>query len=291
MITPKSKTLLAHVGLLYAAAVWGSTFFMVKGALAEIDPVILVAYRFLIAGGLLWGFLVLTGRSVLPNLRGGMFLGLIIWLLYIPQTIGLGITSASNSGFITGLFVAFVPLFLRLIFKRKPTIAEVVASGVALIGLWALTGGLVEMNTGDALTLIAAMSYALHLLYSDKYLKAGVDPYVISCQQFLFVGLLSLLTGLALDLPLGIGSTNTILIVVFLALFPTLSEFLIQMLAQRIVSPLRVSLVFALEPVFAGIFAWTLGGEEFVLHGAIGGLLIFAALVISGIPAQKDPTA
>jgi drug/metabolite transporter (DMT)-like permease len=283
------KKALAHSGLLYASAIWGSTFFLVKSALADIDPVIMVGYRFILAGLVLLVFLKLTRRPILVGLGRAAFLSVILFLLYIPQTIGLEYTTASNSGFITGLFVAFVPIFLRIIFKRRPTIMELIASIISLGGLWILTGGMSDINIGDMLTLGAAMTYALHVLYSDKYMKAGVDPYVISCQQFLMVGLLSLVAALVFDLPFGIGSTSAGLVVVFLALFPTLSAFVIQMLAQRITSPLRVSLIFALEPVFAATFAWTLGGETIVQHRALGGLLIFTALVVSGIrpPLKK----
>ena len=277
------KKALAHSGLLYASAIWGSTFFLVKSALADIDPVIMVGYRFLLAGLILLVFLKITGRSFFVGLGRAAFLSVILFLLYIPQTIGLEYTTASNSGFITGLFVAFVPVFLRIIFKRRPTLMELIASIISLGGLWILTGGMSDINIGDILTLGAAMTYALHVLYSDKYMKAGIDPYVISCQQFLMVGLLSLVTALVFDLPFGIGSTSAGLVVIFLALFPTLSAFVIQMLAQRITSPLRVSLIFALEPVFAAMFAWTLGGETIVQHRALGGLLIFTALVVSGI--------
>jgi len=281
------RTFLADAGLFYAAAIWGATFFMVKGALADIDPIVLVAYRFLLAGAVLLMFLILSGRNVFAGLRKGLFLSVVLWFLYVPQTVGLGITTASNSGFITGLFVLFVPVFLRLLFRRTPTVMEWLASGVALVGLWVLTGGLKMLNAGDALTLSAAMTYALHLLYSDKYMKAGVDPYVISCQQFLLVGVFSLVVALVFRLPLEVRSSSALGTVFFLALFPTLSAFIIQMLAQKITSPLKVSLIFALEPAFAALFAWTLGGEKFVLRGALGGSLILAALVISGLPARR----
>jgi drug/metabolite transporter (DMT)-like permease len=280
------KTFLADFGLFYAAAIWGATFFMVKGALSGIHPVTLVAYRFLLAGTLLLIVLLAMRRPVWTGLGRSAFVGFILWVLYLPQTIGLGITTASNSGFITGLFVAFVPLFLRTIFRRKPTILEVVASVVSLIGLWILTGGMTRVNLGDALTLITAVAYALHLLYADKYIKAGIDPYIFSCQQFLFVGIYSLAATLVLGLPLTIETKPVVWTVIFLALFPTLSAFVIQMVAQRITSPLRVSLIFALEPVFAAVFAWTLGGEDFVLRGAVGGLFIVAALAISGLPSR-----
>jgi len=287
VIQTKTKRRLADFGLFYASAIWGSTFFLVKAALADIDPVVMVAYRFLLAGSILLVFLLVTGRRVLEGIGRAVWLSIILWSLYIPQTVGLGITTASNSGFITGLFVAFVPLLLRLVFKRKPSSMEVIASVVALVGLWILTGGLTVINTGDMLTLVAAVAYALHLLYSDKYMKDGMDPWIISCQQFLLVGAYSLLAALFFGLPLSVRSLEAGSIVVFLALFPTLSAFTIQMVAQKITSPLRVSLIFALEPVFAGVFAWTVGGEQFVLRGAVGGLFIFAALILSGIRVGK----
>jgi drug/metabolite transporter (DMT)-like permease len=276
---------LAHIGLFYTAAIWGSTFFVVKDTLSDIDPVALVAYRFLVAGILMLLYLLATGRSVLKDISKGAFLAIVLFFLYIPQTVGLKYTTASNSGFITGLFVAFVPIFLRTIFKRKPTLMEIIASIVSLIGLWVLTGGMRDVNVGDILTLAAAVTYAIHVLYSDKYMKAGLDPFIITCQQFLIIGLLSLVVSLVLDLPLTVASSSAWWVVIFLAVFPTASAFVIQVLAQKIVSPVRVSLVFALEPVFAGIFAWTLGGEPVILHRALGGLLIFLALILSGLPA------
>lgn len=140
------------------------------------------------------------------------------------------------------------------------------------------------MNFGDLITLIAAFFYALHLLYCDKYMKAGRDPIVISVQQFLLVGALSFATAWIFDLPFSMGDRTTILTVVFLTLLPTLSAFLIQLYAQKLTSPFRVSLIFALEPVFAAIFAWTLGGEQFVIRSAAGGLLIFIAMIVAELP-------
>jgi drug/metabolite transporter (DMT)-like permease len=261
----KSQKIFADLGLFYSAAIWGSTFIIVKSALDGIDPVILVAYRFLIAGLLMSIYLLLTKRNIFQNLKHGFWLAVILWFLYVPQTVGLKYTTASNSGFITGLFIAFVPIFLKIIFKKNPTLMETVAAIISIIGLWVLTGGLTDINTGDILTLMAAVTYALHVLYGDRFIKSGTDPLVLSCQQFLLVGLFSLLY-------------------IFLALFPTLSAFVIQMMAQKITTPIKVSLIFAFEPVFAALFAWTFGNETIIAHRAFGGLLIFIAIVISGFP-------
>lgn len=281
-----SKKRLADVGLLYAAAIWGSTFFIVKDALQYINPVILVGYRFLIAAMLVAAICLFTGRKLFTGLSKGLILGIFIWMLYIPQTIGLGITTASNSGFITGLFVAFVPLFSFLLFRKTPSLIAIIATLISLSGLWILTGGMTDINRGDMLTLIAAMTYAIHILLVDRFLEQGYDPFVLSFQQFLFVGVASLLTGMFLGLPFSYGSAHTGWIILFLAVFPSFSAFMIQVVAQKFTAPIRVSLIFAFEPVFAAVFAWTLGGEKVLFHRALGGLLIFVAMLISGLPAD-----
>ena len=284
--TGRSRTV-ADVGLFYAAAIWGATFFIVKDALSGIDPIILVAYRFLLAGTIMLAVVLATGRPVFRHIGPGVSLAVLLWTLYVPQTVGLKYTTAANSGFITGLFVIFVPIFMLSVFRRQPSTMEWVGSGVALVGLGVLTGGLTDINIGDLLTLAAAVTYALHVLLSDKYLKGGADPLVISCQQFLIVGFLSLIAGVLFDLDFAVHTARAGWSTLFLALFPTLSAFVIQMWAQKTVTPVRVSLIFAFEPVFAGVFAWTLGAEPFVSHRALGGLFVFAALVISGLPVPK----
>jgi len=287
-LTDRRKSRLADIALLYAAAIWGATFFVVKDSLATIDPVVLVGYRFLLAAAVLAIGLKIAKRPLFLYWKESTFLGIILWGLYISQTIGLKYTTASNSGFITGLFVAFVPFFTLMMNRKTRILPQMPAVLLSLLGLWLLTGGLTDINRGDWLTLIAAMTYAGHLLYVDRFVKQGLDVYILSFQQFLFVGLLSLLTAAVFRLPFVPTSTDAIGYVVFLALLPTLSAFVLQLIAQKVVPPIRVSLILALEPVFAALFAWTLGGEIFIPRRALGGLLIFVAMVLSDLPAFLD---
>ncbi|TAK14369.1 MAG: DMT family transporter [Anaerolineae bacterium] len=274
---PRPTSRLAHLGLLYAAFIWGSTFILVKDSLEHIDPVILVGYRFLLAALPLGFWLALRGRRLWHEWQAGVRLGILLWLLYAPQTIGLGYTSAANSAFITGLFVAFVPLFSWLFLRRPLRPTDAFAAALALAGLWLLTGGLREANPGDLITLITAAAYAGHILAADDAIQRGLDSLVLSFQQFLVVGLLSLAAGAVFGLPFGVGTPGTWGVVAFLAFLPTLSAFAIQLWAQRQVAPLRVSLIFALEPVFAALLAWTAGHEPFRIAQAAGGLLIVMA--------------
>lgn len=282
------RQLLAEAGLVYAAIIWGATFFIVKGVLQHVDPLVLVGYRFLLAGVLLLALLLILRKPIFPHLKQGLLLGFVLWMLYAPQTIGLEYTSASNSGFITGLFVVFVPILAYLFWRKSPSPWEYLAVALSVAGLWLLTGGIHGMNFGDAITLLAALMYALHLLLCDRVMKAGLDPLVNSCQQFIFVGLLSLAAAAVLGRPFEVTSESAWWTIIFLALFPTLSAFLAQLYAQKIASPFRTSLIFTLEPVFAAIFAWTLGGEQFVMRSALGGLLIFVAMIVAELPVAKQ---
>lgn len=277
-ISPAKRVLL-DAGLLYSALIWGATFFMVKSALDDIHPLTLVGYRFMLAAVFMLPFAV---RRPKPRrlVKEGMVLGGLLMILYVFQTAGLLYTTASNSGFITGLFVFFVPLFLLILFRKPPEKGQWAAVSLAVAGLWLLTGGLAGVNKGDALTIVAAMTYAAHLLATDKYVRADADPVLLAFHQFWFAGLTALMLAWALGAPMGVGTLRTAGIVLFLAIFPNLTAFFIQMVAQKHTSPIKVALIFSTEPVFAALFAWTLGGESFIPIKAVGGGLILAGMIL-----------
>ena len=283
------KTMLSDAGLLYAAAVWGATFFMVKDVLNHVTPLGLLGYRFLIAALIMLLLLLLLRRNPFDQWKRGLILGFFLWTIYVPQTIGLKFTTASNSGFITGLFIVFVPLFAFLFLKKRPSPMKLVSVALAVSGLWVLTGGLHDANFGDFLTLFAAMGYAVHILVADRFMKDGADPFALNFQQMLVVGLLSLAVGLFSGTSLSCDCRVALGVIVFLAVFPTVSAFIIQLVAQRNTSPVKVAIIFSMEPVFAALFAWTYGNELIVPHRAMGGLLIVAAMVLSELPfGQKE---
>ncbi len=275
---------MADLGLLYCAFVWGSTFIVVKQALVGVHPISLVAHRFLISALLLvpWvGPRLRTGAT----LREGAILSIPLALLYWTQTAGLRWTSASNSGFITGLFVVFVPVLLWLFRGQPPSRAQGAAVLLAAAGLWLLSGGPGRFNRGDALTLVSAICYAAHLLLTDRFVRRDSDPILLAFHQFWITAALSLLLSALMDYPLAVAPSSAAA-VAFLAAIPTLSAFYIQMIAQRHADPTRTALIFTLEPVFAALFALGWGGESLALSAAAGGALILAAMVTAEIGAR-----
>lgn len=283
------STLWLEVGLLYCSAVWGTTFVLVKDTIGDVSPAALVGWRFAISAACLLPW-ALRRRRPSAHLKEGLLLGAILLVLYVSQTAGLAYTTASNSAFITGLFVLFVPLFLLVFAGRPPTKVQWAATVVALCGLWLLTGGASGFNRGDAMTLLAAVTYAAHLLTTDAYVRGDADAVLLAFHQFWSCALGAFLFALAQGDPLTVRSPRAWGAVWFLALIPNLSAFFIQIKAQKTVPPLKVSLIFSLEPVFAALFAWTVGGEPFSARKALGGGLILAAMVageLSKLPALK----
>lgn len=277
----KYKTLIADISLVYVAAVWGSTFLLVKDGLNLVNPVALVGYRFIIAALVIGGYLIISKRNPMKDIKHGLILGIFMWLMYVPQTAGLLYTKASNSGFITGMYIAFIPLLLFIMFKEKTSKRKIAALSLSVCGLTVLTGGLKEMNLGDALTLLTALACAFHIVLADKFMKKDLDPFILSFQQFVFTGVLSFAVAFIFGMPINLKNNSIILIILFLALFPTVSAFVIQMVAQKFTTPIKVAAIFSLEPVFSALAAWTLGGETVTIHGVIGGTLIVTGMLAS----------
>ncbi|OGR77345.1 MAG: hypothetical protein A2X32_04040 [Elusimicrobia bacterium GWC2_64_44] len=275
---PRAK-LWSDIGLFYCAAIWGSTFIVTKGALDAVDPVVMVAIRFIVSAGLLLPW-VLKRRDKTRHMKEGFYLSLFLATLYLTQTTGLLYTSASNSGFITGLFIIFIPVFMYFFRREKPTRLQGASALLALAGMWLLTGGVSGFNIGDALTLVAAAAYSAHLIVTDKYVKAEADTVLLAFHQFWMVAAVSFGIALLRGSSLAVATVNGWGVILFLAVFPTLTAFFIQMVAQKHSEPFKVGIIFTLEPVFAAIFAWTWGGEEFVGIKALGGLLIVSGMII-----------
>ena len=115
----KYKKITALFGVIFITAAWGSTFVVVKESLNGINPLVLVGYRFAVASIILILYLFYKKKSIFQNLKEGAVLGFCMWGMYISQTIGLMYTKASNSGFITGMYILFIPLLNLIIFRKR----------------------------------------------------------------------------------------------------------------------------------------------------------------------------
>lgn len=280
MPSSHTKVLLADLTLVLMVVIWGSTFYMVKDILDAVDPIGVIFYRFILAAILLAAGLLFTKLPLWKNFHYGLLVGFTLWAIYVPQNIGLQYTTASNSGLITALYVAFMPLFARF-FNIRISPIRILSCFVAMAGLWLLTGGFHLMNKGDLITLIAPVGVTFYVLFTDRYLRRGMHPLTLSFQQFLVCGLLSLVWMFFSEASFAITTTKALWVMGYLTLFATVITFVVYNFVQKITTPMKVALIFALEPVFAALFAYWFGGERFTGFQILGATLIVVAVMVS----------
>jgi drug/metabolite transporter (DMT)-like permease len=283
-----------ELALVAVTAVWGSTFVLVRDAVAGIPPFAFIAYRFLAAAALLALLRPPALSRVGPGLLGaGVLTGLALFAGYGFQTVGLQYTTASNAGFITGLSVVLTPLLGALVLGERPgrwplAGAVLAAGGLALLSLQRL-----EVRRGDALVLGCAVAFAAHILLLGRN-APRYSSYALAVVQLATAGLLGLAwAGVAGDLaPPGPGMVWLALAITAVA--ASAGAFLIQTRAQREVSPTRTAVILTMEPVFAGLFGFLLAGERLSGRGWLGAACILAGMLVAelgrpaGSPGRAD---
>ena len=266
--------------LLGATIIWSGTFALVKDALGSISPLLFVGIRFSIAAIVL---VIIFFRSIRNINRRAFFDGLVLGILlgfgFTTQTVGLQYTMASKSGFITGMTVVFTPLFQMVIERRMPRAGNVAGVVLVLIGLWFLTSPKGQtFNFGDALTLIAAVVFALYMVFLDVFSKRN-DILHLTFLQIAATAFLALVGSVIVEnvrLEPTIGLFGTFLYTVF---FATLLTTYLQTRFQRDTTPTRAALIFSLEPVLAAVISWWVLGEVIGSQGILGAMFIVIGIL------------
>jgi drug/metabolite transporter (DMT)-like permease len=280
----------AEAALVGIAAVWGLTFVMVQDAVEEIEPMTFLAYRFLPAG-LLVGAAFSRPLRQLPaaGWRAGLVMGAFLTAGYVAQTFGLEHTTASNAGFITGLFVVLTPLVGSLAFGLRIGRAAWGAALLSAIGLLLLSGTGGDLNlSGDGVVLICACAFAFHILVTGRAVPrfdVGALVAVQLCACGLFCLAYAAIAG-QLETPRG-GTVWSALIVT--ALVASALGFLVQSYAQRHASPARTALILAAEPAFAGLFGYLLQDDRLSALAWTGAVLIMLAIVVVDVVPKLRP--
>lgn len=279
----------AEALLVFVAMIWGSTFVVVKEALRDAAPLPFIAVRFTLAGVLL--FLVVSRGSVARQALGpGLILGLFLFAGYVLQTTGLVYTTPSKSAFITASSVILVPVIQALHGFRLRAAAIVGALfGLAGIYFLVLPSGLAAVNRGDVLTLVAATSFAVHIVLVGGYTRRFSFRHLVPV-QILTVGLLAILSlplvpDLRFHWTAGLGAA-----LVVTAILPTAFAFSVQNWGQQFTPPAHTALIFALEPAFAALTSRIVLGERFGGKVFLGAALIFVGMVVSEIWSGTPPS-
>ncbi len=284
---PRRTTVLAMLALLAMTACWGSTFFLIKDLLDRVPTLDFLAVRFAIATvALVIMAPKALGRLSAESRRHALVLGLLYGVAQILQTAGLAHTAASVSGFITGMYVVFTPLLAAVLLRSRITLMTWLAVALATAGLGVLTLQGFAVGYGEALTLVAAVLYALHIVGLGAWSRPR-EAIGMTIVQIMVITVVCFIA----TIPDGIVLPSTgrdWLSVVYMAVFAGALALVAQTWAQSHLPPTRSAIIMSMEPVFAAFFAVLLGTESVTARLLVGGLMVFTAmLVVELAPRRK----
>lgn len=279
---PIAATVWADLAVLGVAVVWGASYPVAKGALLYAPVLILILYRFVITTIIM---AVVARREIVSlssgDLLRGLLLGTILFSIFLAETYGVALTSATNTALIISLCVILTPILDYGLSRRFPPPAVVVSAIMCCLGVAVLTGGVTTFGAGDLLVLSAAMLRAI-MVVSTKRLMRGrqISSATLTALQGFAVTVLAStvvitqfgLRGLAVH-----ADPQFWLSVAFLSLFCTIAAFYIQNAAVRRTTPTRVGFLMGTEPLFGFLLAYLLLAEPITVSSITG-----AALILTG---------
>lgn len=277
----------AVLALLGAAFLFGATFVVVKSALDSIEPLSFLAWRFAIGAAALAALALPKGRRLWLH---GSLAGVALFAGYASQTLGLEITSASNSALITGLYVVFTPFLAALLHRRAPSPWVVGGAAAAFAGVALLTGldGF-RVETGDLLTLGCAFAFAVHIVALSRFApQHKVVPF--TTVQLAVTAVLSIILSWVFESGPGIPDRSVWGAIALTAIGVTVGAYLLQIWSQTVLGASTAAVVLSAEPAFGVATAWIVLGERLTAQGWIGAALIVAAIYLV-VTTQRDETS
>jgi drug/metabolite transporter (DMT)-like permease len=276
----------ADLGLALAAFLFGSTFVVVKDAVADAGPIPFLGARFLVAAAVMW----VVARRAPPDpgvTRAGVVCGLVLLAGYVFQTVGLQRTSATTSAFITYLLVVIVPVLSAVVLRRPPGLATIAGIAPAVCGLALLSGTGLRLRSGELLTVLCALAFAIHIVMLGAFAPRH-DWRRLTAVQLTVVGLGCAVPGFVTG-GYRFGAAAWVA-AAYTAVAASAVAFGLMTWAQRRVSPSRTGLLLMLEPVFAALLAIR-SGEHFGGRAAAGAALILAGVAVSEVSRGRTTRA
>lgn len=280
--------------LVASAAVWGVSFVIVKEALSDASPLLLLGVRFTIATLVLAPFVDLRGGFSRAELRAGLLLTVLLATGFATQAVGLQYTTPARSAFIVAMSSVLAPVIALVLLKHRTGWLVLLALVIAGAGIYFLTapdaGGL---NRGDVWTLFTAVVFGGHIVAVTQFSKR-FDARRLVWLQLPGTAAGTLIAALTLEQARFTWSIGLVSAVLYLAVMATAVALVWQMRAQREMTAARASLLFCFEPVFAALASRLFWGENFTVSQALGALLILGGMVLAVVGearAEAEPLA
>ncbi len=283
-----NKQQIADLSLLFIAFIWGTTFAIVKDAIAIVPPFTFLALRFFLAAIVL---ALLFPKKLLQlntfTFVSGTIVGLIFFTGYAFQTIGLQYTTASKAGFITGLSVIIVPILATILMKKPPTTGAIAGVVCATIGLALLSlNQHFSLEKGDAIILGCAFAFAIHILAVSKF-TPHVDPVLFSLIQIITVSIVSGAFSCGTKSIAFDFNPKVIWALIITAPLATSLALVIQSAMQKCTTATRTALILSMEPVFSALFSYFYLHEHLTIRTITGCMLVFLGMILAEITPGK----
>ena len=274
---------LAKPMIVCATLIWGSTFFLLKDTLDDVDLMFLLAFRFTVAAAVLALVFRKRWKALDPRyVRQGAVLGVLLFAAYAVQSYGLMDTTPGKNAFFTAVYCVIVPFLYWAADRRPPGRWNVLAAllCVAGIGFVSWDGGL-SLRRGDLLTLLSGFLYACHIVAVAKFSK-GRDVFLLTVLQFAATGACCWAgTLFTRGVPMDGLPVRAWWVLLYLALAATSVALLFQNVGQKYTDPSSAALLLSLEAPFGVAFSVLFGAERPTGLMYFGFLLIFLAVVCS----------
>jgi drug/metabolite transporter (DMT)-like permease len=273
--------------LLFTAFVWGSGFIAQRVAAPSLSIFFFNGGRFLLGAILLLPIIRFKLNIPKNELFKVCAAGILLFLAGAFQQAGMKTTTAGNAGFITGLYVVIVPIFLLLFWKQKQPWIIWISAVLAVIGMLLLsTGGKIRLVQGDLLEFIGALLWALHVIVVGLAVK-NLHPLHFAIGQFLFCSFLNILTGLIVE-PSSIAMIGELWwTIIYNGIASVAIGFTLQGIGQKNAPATDAALILSMEAVFAAILGFLFLQERFTQIQFIGCFLVLIAIVLSQLPVEK----
>lgn len=270
-----------QIGLFIVAIIWGSGFVMSSIALESFSPIHILALRFTTAflSMLILFYNQLKHITKATLIKGGI-LGIILYLAFFFQTVGLVYTTPSKNAFLTAFNVVLVPVIGVVFLKKKMSRMTIIGSIFAIIGIAVMSlNDFNSVNVGDILTLICAIFFALQIIYTSTYV-AGENAFALNTVQMGTAAILAMSVAMIQNKPMDFSSLSGNLSILYLGIFSTMLSFLLQTGSQQYTKETETAIILSTESVFGMLFSAILLNEYISGRMLVGALLILMGVIL-----------
>lgn len=280
---------IADIVLLTVAFLWGTTFVASKAVLQYFTPLWIIAIRFCMATffmGLIFHKKIKTINR--EDIKAGGIVGVVLFIAFVTQLIGLQYTTAGKQAFLAGTYVVMVPFLFWMIYKKRPDGRAFIGAFVCFVGIGFLTlNETFSMGFGDGITLFSSVFFALHIMVNGYYAQKR-DVVILSMLQFGVLAILSFVGAMIFEPFPQSASPEGWAGILYLGILCSAVAYFLQTVAQKYTLSTHTSLLLSLESVFGSLLAVAILGEQFTLKMVAGCVAIFGAILISELrPAEK----